>query len=297
MTKLQKYNQIILAIISIPALFLITMGTITLLGDFFHSYDSDYDENKGVVSQDKAQKNIEKKEYTQYISYNSMFMLNPEKEEYVVPVIAKTMDKPLRRHKFNFNESTVDEVVFEESDSEDLTATMTLASTTLNNESANSKKIAPKPDTTSLKIFYTEQFVNLVYENGAAKIHKTLINERFTGWDLNYIRIGKKRFLAYLGATEDTNNDGYLNNMDRPNFYLHNLDAGTTTIVQIPNMEIEDYHLMKNTAILFFDVKDIRSPKSHKNEKFIYRYDINTGDLKDIIPNEEKALHLRLITK
>lgn len=296
MTKLQKYNQIILAIISIPALFLITMGTITLLSEYFRINDSDFDINNGVVSQDEAQKNIEKKEYTQYISYNSMFMLNPEKEEYVVPVIAKTMDKPLRRRKFNFNETTVDEVVFEESAVEDLSATMTLT-TTHNNESANSKKIAPKPDTTSLKVFYTEQFVNLVYENGSANIHKTLINERFTGWDLNYIRIGKKRFLAYLGATEDTNNDGYLNNMDRPNFYLHNLDAGTTTIVQIPNMEIEDYHLMKNTAILFFDVKDIRSPKSHKNEKFIYRYDINTGDLKDIIPDEEKALHLKLITK
>lgn len=291
MSKLQKYNRVIFAIISIPTLIAMLGLTFLIIREVFPKKYRDYDENKGVISKVEAAKNIEKQEYNQYISYNSMFVLNPEQQEFVVPVVARTMEKKERyTESFRFmNEAVVDEIVFDEAES------ATLSTTIADEKGTKRPRPIKKPDTTTLKRLYTEQFVNLVYENGANKIHRSVIDERFTGWDLNYIRNGKKRYLAFLGTKVDSNNDGYLNNDDQGDFYLYDINSKTTQIIKIPDMEIEDYFLMKNNPILIFEVKNKNRPKSHRNESFIYRYNLNTGVFEDIIPEEEKQQHLKLI--
>ena len=291
MTKLQKYNRVIFAIISIPTLIAMLGLTFIIIREVFPKKYRDYDENKGVISKVEAAKNIEKQEYNQYISYNSMFVLNPEQQEFVVPVVARTMEKKERyTESFRFmNEAVVDEIVFDEAEP------ATLSTTIADEKGTKHPRPIKKPDTTSLKRLYTEQFVNLVYENGVNKIHRSIIDERFTGWNLNYIRNGKKRYLAFFGTKVDSNNDGYLNIDDHGDFYLYDIDSNTTQIIKIPDMEIENYFLMKNNPILILAVKDINRPESHKNETFIYRYNINTGKFEDIIPDEEKKLHLKLI--
>ena len=296
MSKLQKYNRIAFAVISVPVFLLACLAVFFAICELLPESYPEYDENKGVFSKYEAQKNASKNEYSQYISYNSMFVLNPGLQEFVIPVVARTMEKPERwTERFRFSEEAgVNEVVFEESEPETLSATMGAKGSS---ESNPVKPIKPKrmPDTTTLKRLYTEQFVNLVYENGLSKVHRSIINERFTGWDLNYIRNGKKRYLAFFGTNVDNNEDGYLNKDDQGDFYLYDIDSNTIQIVKIPDMEIEDYFLMKNNPILIFEVMDKNRPKSHKNETFIYRYNLNTGVLEDIIPEEEKKLHLKLI--
>ena len=296
MNILQKYNRIAFAVISVPVFLLACLAVFFAICELLPKSYPEYDENKGVFSKYEAQKNASKNEYSQYISYNSMFVLNPGQQEFVIPVVARTMEKPERwTERFRFSEEAgVNEVVFEESEPETLSATMGAKGSS---ESNPVKPIKPKrmPDTTTLKRLYTEQFVNLVYENGLSKVHRSIINERFTGWDLNYIRNGKKRYLAFFGTNVDNNEDGYLNKDDQGDFYLYDIDSNTTQIVKIPDMEIEDYFLMKNNPILIFEVMDKNRPKSHKNETFIYRYNLNTGVLEDIIPEEEKKLHLKLI--
>ena len=292
MSKLQKYNRIAFAVISVPVFLLACLAVFFMICELLPRSYTEYDQNKGVISKAEASKNAEKQEYSQYISYNSMFVLNPEQQEFVVPVVARTMEKPERwTERFRFSEQTVNEVVFDEAES-------TTLSTTIADEKGTKRPRPIKmPDTTTLKRLYTEQFVNLVYENGANKIHRSVINERFTGWNLNYIRNGKKRYLAFLGTKVDSNNDGYLNNDDQGDFYLYDIDSNTTQIVKLPDMEIEDYFLMKNNPILIFEAKNKNRPKSHRNESFIYRYNINTGAFEDIIPDEEKKQHLKLIIK
>ena len=296
MNILQKYNRIAFAVISVPVFLLACLAVFFAICELLPKSYPEYDENKGVFSKYEAQKNASKNEYSQYISYNSMFVLNPGQQEFVIPVVARTMEKPERwTERFRFSEEAgVNEVVFEESEPETLSATMGAKGSS---ESNPVKPIKPKrmPDTTTLKRLYTEQFVNLVYENGLSKVHRSIINERFTGWDLNYIRNGKKRYLAFFGTNVDNNEDGYLNKDDQGDFYLYDIGSNTTQIVKIPDMEIEDYFLMKNNPILIFEVMDKNRPKSHKNETFIYRYNLNTGVLEDIIPEEEKKLHLKLI--
>ncbi len=297
MTKLQKYNRIAFAIISVPVFLLACLAVFFMICELLPKSYPEYDENKGVISKAEAEKSASKNEYSQYISYNSMFVLNPEQQEFVVPVVARTMEKPERwTERFRFSEEVVQEVVFDEAEPATLTTTMS--------DDSSSKRKPVKPirpkrtiDTTTLKRFYTEQFVNLVYENGVNKIHRSVIKERFTGWNLNYIRNGKKRYLAFFGTKVDSNGDGYLNSDDQGNFYLYDIDLDTAKIVNIPDMEIENYFLMKNNPILIFEVKDKNRPKSHKNEVFIYRYNLNTGVFEDIIPDEEKKLHLKLIMK
>ena len=291
MSKLQKYNRIAFAVISVPVFLLASLALILMIKELIPKSYPEYDQNKGVISKVEAAKNIEKQEYSQYISYNSMFVLNPEQQEFVVPVVARTMEKKERyTESFRFmNEAVVDEIVFDE------TEPATLSTTIADEKGTKHPRPIKKPDTTTLKHLYTEQFVNLVYENGANKIHRSVINERFTGWDLNYIRNGKKRYLAFLGTKVDSNNDGYLNNDDHGDFYLYDIDSNTTQIINIPDMEIENYFLMKNNPILIFEAKNKNRPKSHRNESFIYRYNLNTGVFEDIIPEEEKQQHLKLI--
>jgi len=297
MTKLQKYNRIAFAVISVPVFLLACLAVFFMICELLPKSYPEYDENKGVISKAEAEKSARKKEYNQYISYNSLFVLNHEQQEFVVPVIARTMEKPERwTEKFRFSEATVDEIVFDEADPATLSVTMSDDGST---QREPVKPIRPKriKDTTTLKRLYTEQFVNLVYENGANKIHRSVINERFTGWNLNYIRNGKKRYLAFFGTKVDSNNDGYLNSDDQGNFYLYDIDLDSVKIVKIPDMEIENYFLMKNNPILIFEVKDKNRPKSHKNESFVYRYNLNTSIFEDIIPEDEKKLHLKLIVK
>ena len=292
MSKLQKYNRIAFAVISVPVFLLACLAVFFMICELRPRSYPEYDQNKGVISKAEASKNAEKQEYSQYISYNSMFVLNPEQQEFVVPVIARTMEKPEHwTERFRFSEQTVNEVVFDEAEP------ATLSTTIADEKGTKHPRPIKKPDTTTLKRLFTEQFVNLVYENGANKIHRSVINERFTGWNLNYIRNGKKRYLAFLGTKVDSNNDGYLNNDDQGDFYLYDIDSKTTQIVKIPDMEIEDYFLMKNNPILIFEVKNKNRPKSHRNESFIYRYNLNTGAFEDIIPDEEKKQHLKLIIK
>ena len=297
MTKLQKYNRIAFAVISVPVFLLACLAVFFMICELLPKSYPEYDENKGVISKAEAEKSARKKEYNQYISYNSLFVLNHEQQEFVVPVIARTMEKPERwTEKFRFSEATVDEIVFDEADPATLSVKMSDDGST---QREPVKPIRPKriKDTTTLKRLYTEQFVNLVYENGANKIHRSVINERFTGWNLNYIRNGKKRYLAFFGTKVDSNNDGYLNSDDQGNFYLYDIDLDSVKIVKIPDMEIENYFLMKNNPILIFEVKDKNRPKSHKNESFVYRYNLNTSIFEDIIPEDEKKLHLKLIVK
>ena len=292
MSKLQKYNRIAFAVISVPTFITMCIVAFMMICEALPRSYREYDENKGVISKAEAEKNAEKQEYNQYISYNNMYMINSENQEFVVPVIARTMEKKERyTERFRFmNEAVVDEVAFDDSGVAELSTSMSV-------DENGEKRPHPvkKPDTTSLKVFYTEQFVNLVYENGTSKIHKSLINERFTGWELNYIRIGKKRFLAFIGTTKDSNGDGYLNREDHGDLYLYDIDKQETKVINIPNMEISTYFLMKNNPIMILAVRDTKRPESHRNEQFIYRYNINTGKLEDIIPEDEKKLHLKLI--
>ena len=285
MNILQKYNRIIFAVISIPTLIAMAGIAFLIICEVLPKSHPEFDQNKGVISKTEAEKNASKEEYNQYISYDHMFVLNSEQQEFVIPVTARTMEKKERwTERYRMNEGSVAEVVFDNSDNNSFST-------------SGEKQPEKKPDTTYLAAFYNNYFVNLVYENAARKIHRTLIKERFTGWELNYIRIGSKRYLAFIGTSTDSNDDGYLNDLDNGRFYLYDIDADDMKEVIIPNMEILHYHLMKNTSYLIFDVKDTKRPESHKNEQFMYRYDINTGKYEDVIPEEEKNLHLKLIMK
>ena len=283
MSKLQKYNRIIFAVISIPTLIAMAGIAFLIICEVLPKSHPEFDQNKGVISKTEAEKNASKEEYNQYISYDHMFVLNSEQQEFVIPGTARTMEKKERwTERYRMKEGSVAEVVFDNSDNNSFST-------------SGEKQPEKKPDTTYLAAFYNNYFVNLVYENAARKIHRTLIKERFTGWELNYIRIGSKRYLAFIGTSTDSNDDGYLNDLDNGRFYLYDIDADDMKEVIIPNMEILHYHLMKNTSYLIFDVKGTKRPESHKNEQFMYRYDINTGKYEDVIPEEEKKLHLKLI--
>ena len=108
MTKLQKYNRVIFAIISIPVFLLASLALILMIKELIPKSYPEYDQNKGVISKTEAEKNATKEEYTQYISYNNMFILNSENQEFVVPVVARTMEKPERwTERFRFSEATV----------------------------------------------------------------------------------------------------------------------------------------------------------------------------------------------
>ena len=74
MNILQKYNRIIFAIISIPTLIAMAGIAFLIICEVLPKSYPEYDENKGVISEDEAAKNAKKELYNQYISYDHMFV-------------------------------------------------------------------------------------------------------------------------------------------------------------------------------------------------------------------------------
>ena len=117
MSKLQKYNRIAFAIISVPTFITMCIFAFMMVCQVLPERHAKYDQNNGVISQDKAAKNAKEKEYNQYISYKNMYVLDNESQEFVIPVIARTMEKPEPyTERFRLNEAVVDEVIFDDSD-------------------------------------------------------------------------------------------------------------------------------------------------------------------------------------
>ena len=83
MNILQKYNRIIFAVISIPTLIAMAGIAFLIICEVLPKSYPEYDENKGVISEDEAAKNAKKELYNQYISYDHMFVLNSEQQEFV----------------------------------------------------------------------------------------------------------------------------------------------------------------------------------------------------------------------
>ena len=137
MNILQKYNRIIFAVISIPTLIAMAGIAFLIICEVLPKSYREYDENKGVISKVEAAKNAKMKQYNQYISYDHMFVLNSEQQEFVIPVTARTMEKKERwTERYRMSESSVDEVVFENSANND------------NFSASGEQQPEKKPDTT-----------------------------------------------------------------------------------------------------------------------------------------------------
>lgn len=162
MSKLQKYNRIAFAVISVPVFLLACLAVFFMICELRPRSYPEYDQNKGVISKAEASKNAEKQEYSQYISYNSMFVLNPEQQEFVVPVIARTMEKPEHwTERFRFSEQTVNEVVFDEAES------ATLSTSISSDGSSQNKPVKPiRPKK------------NAGYDNAQTSFHRTIRESR-----------------------------------------------------------------------------------------------------------------------
>ncbi len=96
MNILQKYNRIIFAVISIPTLIAMAGIAFLIICEVLPKSYREYDENKGVISKVEAAKNAKMKQYNQYISYDHMFVMKPEKKDFVIPVTARTLEKKER---------------------------------------------------------------------------------------------------------------------------------------------------------------------------------------------------------
>lgn len=287
MSKLQKFNNVLFALISIPLLILAVGLCIIFLNDtVFNSHDNTYiQEYQGSVSQDVAQKNADKGLQTQYISYADPFILSATNGEYVIPVEAINFEKPIKHHdRFGFFEQSVEEVVFKES-----------SSGPMDFSEEKKEKKSPRTNYSESIRKYTNYFSNLLYNNDENKVTKTLFDTRFTGWNLTFIRVKNERYLAFQGAESDTDKDGFINDNDIGSLYIYDLQKGSLKVITLPNLNIGNFYLAKNTSFLFLKVIDPNRPKERKNEVFIYRYDMLTGKLEDAVPAKEKALHEQLI--
>lgn len=292
MSKLQKFNHVLFALISIPLLILAVGLCIMFLSEtVFNSRDNTYiQEYQGSVSQDIAKKNADKGMQTQYISYADPFILSATNGEYVIPVEAINFDKPVKHHdRFGFYELSVDEIVFEESSSEPV------AVSEEKRPEGKKEKKSPRTNYSESLRKYTNYFSNLLYNNDENKVTKTLFDTRFTGWNLTFIRVENKRYLAFQGAESDTDKDGFINDNDIGSLYIYDLQKDSLKVISLPDLNIGNFYLAKNTSFLFLKVIDPNRPKERKNEVFIYRYDMLTGKLEDAVPDREKAKHEKLV--
>lgn len=287
MSKLQKFNNVLFTLIGIPALILLVLAAIDILSDTFGSKNYGYDVVNGSISAETAKKNADKGFQSQYISYEPPFILSATNGEYVIPAVARNIEKPEKRvNRYGFFESSVNEVVF---DSDEAAVATAVEET---NENAKKPRVKYSESSIYNSGYY---FFNLLYNNDEKKIEKSLFDTRFSGWHLTYIRVKNRHFLTFLGTEKDSNNDGLLNDEDICSLYIYDLDQNTMKTVDIPDLKIEGFFLPDNSSYIFLQVKDPNRPKAYKQEVFFYRYDMLTGELRDAVPAKEKAIHEKLI--
>lgn len=149
---------------------------------------------------------------------------------------------------------------------------------------------------------YSEsQIVNIVFLDKNLEVSRTLLDKKacITGIDIKYkyheddenVDTNYK-YLAYLIAFSDNNNDGFLNSSDYQDLYISNLD-GQELVQVTQDKDIESYEIdnQKNEILITYKDRKSKRKREHRLKQFCI-YDIQTKQTKELVSLNKKLLEL-----
>ena len=257
MEKLKRYNQALLAILgTLVILFLLGTG-IFLLGEMYSHlfWEDDYQE-VSIVSNEEAARLVQDSTTSQVVSFNSISLVDTLNEIYIIPV----------------SQSYIGEDYYLE-ESELLGMTNTYSRT--------------KGERYYLRTDYKS---NLLHFNKKTNAVKEIFSRRLIISSYDKIVFHDKLILLIRVIEEDTNKDGFMTTEDLMQMYFYNVSEEKLVKVDTPNKDfIKLSKLYDREEYLVFFGSDLNRDgifQSYKEPSFLYKIDIETGVLEQLIDDD-----------
>ncbi len=260
---IRKYNQIIYAIIGTSLIPIIIFICITIADDLFK--DDDFNSQKGVISSDVATTLKNQNLKAQFVSYSMPIMIDTSEMLYVLPVEAVTLEDYVKTMRIEERRSTG---IFEASLFEEMHE-------------------------------YNEYFSNLFIINESKNTKINVFDRPFTGWDLTSIKNDSECVMIFIGASEDSNRDGFVNNKDKSSLYVYSFKNGKLVENSVDKKKAHTYKYVKGTNQIFIEYEGLKKGTDEQDieSTLIYKYDLLKDSLIQLVDEKMMDMHQDIIQK
>jgi len=262
-TKLQKYNQRIIAIVGTLFLVILLIALIAILKELVDElFPDETQPYASVFSEEKQDASSSENLVTQQISYGKPILVDTTAMVFVIPVhneiVNKTKNKSLFA-RFTFYETVVEEVIFEYS-----------------------------------KI-YSRDFNNLILWDYNSNSKQVLLKDRIAAGGLTRVKVNGKRYLVFVIADTDSNKDGLINNLDNISLLIYSLDTQEKRKIAYDNATLISYHYLKGRNEIFMEFKKNQQKSEEKviqvEPSFFMLYDYEKETMTPVVdPETDQSL-------
>lgn len=257
-SKLQKYNQRLMAIVGTLFLLVLLIVLIAILNeiidDFFPDDTRPY---ASVLSEENTKALTSENLVVQQVHYSRPILIDSASMLFVIPVHNEILDKSKNRSFMDligFYEANVDEVLFES------------------------------------RSIYSSDFNNLILWDYNTNTKQVLLNNRMAAGRLTRIHVDNKRYIAFVSADTDSNKDGYINTNDKISLYIYSLDLHKLRKVSYNQASLLSFEYLKgrNEIILQFtkEQQGLKQESNKKSPSFFMLYDYEKDSMTPIIDSE-----------
>ncbi len=263
--KIKNYNQKMLALISTLGVIFLLILIIMLIPEFLRILpDRSYNDNpSGLISGEKAENLNQENLRKQIISYESPWLIDTLKSEYIIPVSIKTLKKP--------------EEIEQTANSETLDLMDAYSSTKRGKGYYNRR-------------YFEGSYANLILYKPFENKTKPLFKERILIGDIQAYYFKDDILLVFYSAEKDTDKNGIIDLNDNLNLCIYSLDTETIRKITGNDNSIEEYKFIENSKDLLIEFKlgqyQNNQFDNYQSPRKIMKYEFDTQMLSEIVPAE-----------
>jgi hypothetical protein len=258
--KVKNYNQKLLAVVGTVALIIGLFALIFLAFMLISEFRSSrtYNQEQGVLSEEKIKKLQEKNKRLQVISYDTPRLVDTLNLIYMIPVEQKTLNKA-------------------EEINDNLSGLLSADNIDYDRDGYGWKYS---------KSYYGSYNNLIIFDEKSNKI-QPLIEQRLNFNNINTEYFEDDILILFLASKADTNKDGVMNLQDFKSLFLYSLKEKKVRTIEIKNADITNYQFIEGTKnlIITYGIDHNKDGEfsSYKEPSLIKRYDFKKDALEDIV--------------
>lgn len=262
MSSINRYNQVLLAIIGTVALIFLVAGGITTIVSFYQhsSWGNEYEE-LSLMSNEKVEELVKDSLRKEFISFSSMLLIDSIDGKYLLPVD--------QAHLIDGEFLNDDELL-------------------------GLTNIFRKGD----KTYYSRvnNYNNLLIWDKKSNGISTLFEYRVSINDFQLIKANEKLFVLITLTKEDTNKDGFLNDKDLEQVFIYSSNEDSLIEINSTNRDFLDFtktYPDEEIILLYgIDKNEDGVYQRNKEPSFFYELDLLNGKT-ELLVNKETLLELQ----
>jgi len=256
--KIRDFNQKILAVFGILAIVLIVIIIIWVVTEYTQSYFRKDYVNPEIVSNEKAQENLDNNIRTHQVSFEELRLADTTNNIYLIPV----SQSALKLEEFIIKEDKISK------------GTLGL----MNSFSGYSD------------FYYGNQsYNNILIFNAKNNTIQKLFDNRISINRISLEKINGKSYALIAATDNDTNKDDLLNDEDSKTLYIFDLKQNKLNTIQSENTDFVDYTVIHDNEQLIIKYgldKDKNGTYTWDEPMIMKSYLIQSNKLNDLISTE-----------